>query len=192
MAEGTSAARRLPLLTDEEASPEALVTFDAIRRASTTAVVEDLERALANAPELLGSVWDLAAGAFYGSRLPAVVKELIVYLVAVKLDCAYCRSEHAARATRLGISRDVLASISEGIEQSDLGTPLWAVLAFAGKFATAPAAISEQDFATLRRHGLTSEEISEAVAVATLAVTLTSLANALGLDADVVDASLEG
>jgi alkylhydroperoxidase family enzyme len=64
------------------------------------------------------------------------------------------------------------------------------LLAFAVKCARDPQSIGEEDFATLRGHGLSQEEIVEAIAMSALAVYANIMADATGVEDDVMFSTL--
>lgn len=94
----------VPLLTDEEAAPEARAVFDAIRAARGTDYVNNFWRALAADPALLRATWDRVQAVMAPGTLDPLVKELIYIAVSVTNGCAYCTHSHTAAARAKGMT----------------------------------------------------------------------------------------
>ncbi len=80
----------LPLLSDEEASAQALAVFNDIRAKRGTDYVNNFWRALAHDPDELQSVWDRLQTVMAPGALDPLVKELIYIAVSATNGCTYC------------------------------------------------------------------------------------------------------
>jgi uncharacterized peroxidase-related enzyme len=101
----------LPLLTDEEAAPEARAVFDAIREARGTDYVNNFWRALAHDPEELRDVWERVEAVMAPGALDPLVKELLYVAVSVTNGCAYCTHSHTAAARAKGMTPEMHAEV---------------------------------------------------------------------------------
>ena len=174
----------LPLVQDEDATPEVRQIFQGLRRELGYDLVPNLFRALANFPPLLVAIGDLIQRTLLAGRLPRTLKELISLCVAVRRDCPYCKSFQAVQLRNLGLRREILVGICTDPGNAELPARDRSVMMFATRFAEEPESIGEPDFEALREQGLTQDDIAETVAMATLALVLTTLANGLGLELD--------
>ena len=117
----------VPLLSDEDASPEARATLDAIREARGAAP-NDFWRALAHDPVQLAQVWDAAQAAMAPGALDALTKELIYVAVSVANGCAYCVHSHTAAARAKGMMpamhAELLAVVAMAARTNALATAL--------------------------------------------------------------------
>lgn len=118
----------VPLLTDEEAAPEARAVFDAIRAARNTDYVNNFWRALAADPALLRATWDRAQAVMAPGTLDPLVKEMIYIAVSVTNGCAYCTHSHTAAARAKGMTPEqhgeLLAVIAMAAQTNALATAL--------------------------------------------------------------------
>lgn len=94
----------VPLLSDEEASAEALAVFDDIRATRGTDYVNNFWRALAHDPALLQATWERLKVVMGPGTLDPLVKELIYVAVSTANGCAYCVHSHTAAARAKGMT----------------------------------------------------------------------------------------
>ena len=94
----------LPLISDEQASPEALDVFQDIRAKRNTDYVNNFWRALAHDPALLKSTWERVQGVMAPGELDPLVKELIYVAVSTANGCSYCVHSHTAAARAKGMT----------------------------------------------------------------------------------------
>jgi alkylhydroperoxidase AhpD family core domain len=118
----------VPLLSDEEASAEALAVFNDIREARGTDYVNNFWRALAHDPVQLKSVWRGIQSVMGPGALDPLVKELIYVAVSTANGCGYCVHSHTASARAKGITPDMhaelLAIIAMASQTNALATAL--------------------------------------------------------------------
>lgn len=94
----------LPLLSDEDATPEARAVFDAIRKARGTDYVNNLWRALAHDPVQLAQVWDRVSTVMAPGALDPLTKELIYIAFSTANSCSYCVHSHTVAAKAKGMT----------------------------------------------------------------------------------------
>ena len=105
----------LPLLSDEEASAEALAVFDDIRAKRGTDYVNNFWRALAHDPDELKAVWDRLQTVMAPGALDPLVKELIYIAVSATNGCSYCVHSHTASAKAKGMTQEMHAELLQVI-----------------------------------------------------------------------------
>ena len=102
----------LPLLSDEELSPEAKVVFDDIRTTRGSDFVNNFWRALAHDPVHLKRTWDRVKTLMGpGTALDPLTKELIYIAVSTANSCRYCVHSHTASARAKGMTDDQYAEL---------------------------------------------------------------------------------
>ena len=101
----------VPLLSDDELSPEAKAVFDDIRATRGTEYVNDFWRALAHDPDELADVWHRLKSVMGEGALDPLVKEMIYIAVSVANGCAYCVHSHTASAKAKGMSAESHAEL---------------------------------------------------------------------------------
>lgn len=109
----------LPLLSDDEASAEALAIFNDIREKRGTDYVNNFWRALAHDPDELKSVWDRLQTVMAPGALDPLVKELIYIAVSATNGCAYCVHSHTASARAKDMTPDMHAELLQVIAMAN-------------------------------------------------------------------------
>ena len=94
----------VPLLSDEELSPEAAAVFAEIRAARGTDYVNNFWRAMAHDPEGLRALWDRLKLVMAPGALDPLVKEMIYVAVSTANGCGYCIHSHTAAAKAKGMT----------------------------------------------------------------------------------------
>ena len=118
----------VPLLTDEEASPEARAVFNDIRKTRGGDFINNFWRALAHDPALLKATWERLKQVMGPGELDPLTKELIYIAVSVANSCEYCAHSHTAAARAKGMSDaqhgELLAVIGMASQTNALATAL--------------------------------------------------------------------
>ena len=116
------------LLSDAEASAEALAVFNEIRAARGTDHVNNFWRALAHDPKTLRATWDRLREVMAPGALDPLVKEMLYIAVSVSNGCDYCIHSHTAAARAKGMSAaqygELLAVIGMAAETNQLVTAM--------------------------------------------------------------------
>jgi len=105
--------------------------------------------------------------------------------VAISNDrqCHYCEAAHIACCRMLGVNPKTLQTLVQNLDA--LTDPkLHAMIHFALKCSRNPQEMTEQDYETLRQHGLKQSEIMELVAMAALAVYANIISDATAMEPD--------
>jgi AhpD family alkylhydroperoxidase len=118
----------MPLLTDDQLSPEAKAVFDDIRATRRTNDVNNFWRALAHDPASLKRTWDSIKQVMAPGALDPLTKELIYVAVSIANNCEYCIRSHGAAARAKGLTdqgfMELLAVIGMASETNRLATAL--------------------------------------------------------------------
>jgi len=118
----------LPLLTDDEAGPEARAVFDDIRETRQTDYVNNFWRAMANEPATLAAVWERLKAVMGPGALDPLTKEMIYVAVSVATGCEYCVHSHTASAKAKGMTDamhgELLAVIGMASQTNALATAM--------------------------------------------------------------------
>jgi AhpD family alkylhydroperoxidase len=94
----------VPLLSDDQAPPEARAVFDDIRAKRGTDYVNNFWRALAADPPLLAATWKRAQAVMAPGALDPLVKEMVYIAVSATNGCGYCIHSHTAAARAKGMT----------------------------------------------------------------------------------------
>ena len=118
----------VPLLTDDQLSPEARAVFDDIRATRQTDYVNNFWRAMANDPATLAATWARLKAIMGPGALDPLTKELIYIAVSVANACEYCAHSHTASARAKGMTPEMygelLAVIGMAAQTNALSTAL--------------------------------------------------------------------
>jgi len=109
--QGTPTMATMPLLADDQMSPEARAVIDDIRATRKTDFINNFWRALANDPALLKRTWESLKAVMGPGQLDPKVKELIYIAVSVAQSCEYCIHSHTAAARAKGASDQELMEL---------------------------------------------------------------------------------
>lgn len=148
-------------------------------------VPANLFTAQSERPDILEATWALFKGVLLQGKLPLTVKEMIAMTIAMQNDCRYCAVAHTNALESLGVPTEVIESCAKDPDLAHVPPPQRAMLKLGLKTAKNPQSVSDDDFQTLRDHGLTDGEIIEVVMVA-------ACANFLDTWADVSAIAVEG
>ena len=97
----------VPLLSDDEVSPEALAVFNEIREVRQTDFINNFWRALAHDPAQLRATWDRLKVVMAPGALDPLVKEMIYVAVSTANSCTYCVHSHTAAAKAKGMTDEM-------------------------------------------------------------------------------------
>lgn len=118
----------MPILTDEELSPEAAAVFAEIRAVRKTSFVNNFWRVLANDPPSLRRTWDSLKQVMGPGTLDPLTKELVYVAVSMANSCEYCIRSHTAAARAKGMTdaqyMELVAVVAMAAETNRLVTSL--------------------------------------------------------------------
>ncbi|HEY8553724.1 MAG TPA: peroxidase-related enzyme [Burkholderiales bacterium] len=111
------------------------------------------------------------------SGLTKAEREMIVVATSAANDCQYCVIAHGA-ILRIRARNPLIADqVAINYRKADLSPRERAMLDFALKVALASATIEDEDFARLREHGFSDEDIWDIAAIASFFALSNRLAN---------------
>jgi AhpD family alkylhydroperoxidase len=118
----------MPLLTDDELTPQAKAVFDEIRETRKTDYINNFWRALAHDPVSLKRTWDSIRQVMAPGALDPLTKELIYVAVSIANNCEYCIRSHGASARAKGLTdegfMELVAVIGMASETNRMATAL--------------------------------------------------------------------
>lgn len=101
----------VPLLRDDELSPEAAEVFAEIRALRGSDHVNDFWRAMAHDPAGMRALWDRLRVVMAPGAIDPLVKEMIYVAVSTANGCGYCIHSHTAAAKAKGMTPDQHAEL---------------------------------------------------------------------------------
>ncbi|MCT4684964.1 MAG: carboxymuconolactone decarboxylase family protein [Roseicyclus sp.] len=101
----------VPLLRDDQLSPEAAEVFAEIRALRGSDYVNDFWRAMAHDPAGMRALWDRLRVVMGPGTLDPLVKEMIYVAVSTANGCGYCIHSHTAAAKAKGMTAEQHAEL---------------------------------------------------------------------------------
>ncbi|WP_404307802.1 carboxymuconolactone decarboxylase family protein [Neorhodopirellula lusitana] len=175
--------QRFPLRQEAETTEEVGLIYRDFQRGMGFPEVPSFIRVQATSPGMLAGTWGLIKNILLEGALPRATKELIFVAISVDRECKYCRDAHTACCRILGVEENTIQAVMEGLSE-ELPDHIRDVLQFAVKCSSGPHQLTDEDFATLRRHGFDDEQSLEVIATAAMAVYAITIADATMLDSD--------
>jgi uncharacterized peroxidase-related enzyme len=108
-------------------------------------------------------------------------KEMIVVTTSAANNCLYCVVAHGAILRIYEKNPLVADQVATNYRKADISPRKRAILDFAMKVATASHTLEEADFAALREHGLSDDDIWDVGAIAALFALSNRMANLSGM-----------
>ncbi|KPV52140.1 carboxymuconolactone decarboxylase [Kouleothrix aurantiaca] len=156
-----------PLISEEEATdPEVVAVYDEIRRELGFGMVPNIFKSMAIRPTLLRANWNKFRATILQGYLPRTLKEMVGVLISQANGSEYALRVHLHGLSALGMSEELLHMLVRDYENCPLPERDKSILRFGLLAATDPLQISEDDYAALRKHHLSDEEIFEVIATA--------------------------
>ena len=173
----------LPLVQEEEAPEHVSEIYDQIRSEMGIPFVPNIDKSLANSPNMLRGTWEVLRNVFLGTSLPKSLASMILFSVSSANKCNYCSPIFKVTCMTVGIEEDTLATLENDL---DALAPerAQATIKFAQKCAFDSDSLTADDFDSLRQQGVSDAEITEIITLAALAIYLNTIADSLKVDTD--------
>ena len=168
---------RISLVAPEAASPEVREIYDKVLRGKPG----NAQRALAHRPELLKNF--LSFYASVGRSLDRKHYELIYIRVSLINGCRYCVQHHIAASRRVGLTAEDWAALKVR-NYSRYTDKESAALTYVEKLTRHPHAITDADFAALKKH-FSDPEIVDIHLLTGLANLTNRFTDPLGLELEI-------
>lgn len=118
----------MPVLADEELSPEAAAVFADIRATRKTEFVNNFWRVLAHDPATLKRTWESVRQVMAPGALDPLTKELLYVAVSMANNCEYCIRSHSVAARAKGMTdaqfMELVAVVGMAAETNRMATAL--------------------------------------------------------------------
>jgi len=172
---------RYYLVQSEQAPEEVRTVYAEIQREFGR--VPTFFQSMALSPSILKGMWEKVRGTLIEGQVPRTIKEMIIVAVSSANNCLYCQEMHSALLGAMGINGTTLAALIHDLNAVELPARLKLAVFFGVRAATDPASLTNDDFNHLAEAGFSQAEILELVAVADLAASLNTYADAIALPA---------
>src|SRR6185369_14578863 len=110
-------------------------------------------------------------------------KEMMFVAISKDRECRYCTAAHIACCRMLGVNPETLDQLVNDVNTID-DPKVRDMIFFALKCARDPQSLVDEDYRTLREHGLNQSAIVEIIGMSAFAVYANIIADATAMKAD--------
>ena len=173
----------VPLLETEQAPLQVKTVYEEFHRRMSFPSPPNFIMTQGHSLAVARGTWEVVRNVLVCGEIPRWTKEMMFVAISKDLTCRYCTAAHFACCRMLGVEPDTLDRLVEDI--TTLNDPkLRDMILFAVKCARNPQSLTDDDYDTLRQHGLQQSEIVEIVGMSALAVYANIIADATAMDPD--------
>lgn len=147
-------------------------------------MVPNLFKSYAHHLPLLRANWNKVKAVIMEGDLSPKLKQTIAVLVSRDNGCAYCVAAHTGALKAIGVTDEEISVIEQDIEQAAFSSKEKALIGFARKANSSPLRITDAEFDSLRRTGVTNSEIVEALGVMELFTAFNKFLDSLQVEID--------
>jgi uncharacterized peroxidase-related enzyme len=173
----------LPVVSDEQASPEVKKIYEYIGR--RWSFVPNYFRALGHDAQLLQDQTNFFTDLMFEERgLARIVKEQLAIVVSGINVSSYCLPAHMEILSRLGVDKKMGRKLSLDFRNAPVEPKTMKLFEFAEKLTKRPGEMEKSDVEQLRQAGWRDAEILDAVMVTSAYALANRFSSGLGLIAD--------
>jgi uncharacterized peroxidase-related enzyme len=173
----------VPILPPDKASKDANVVYDEFYRQMSFPSPPNFITTQGHSSTVVRGTWEAVRNILVTGELPRWQKEMMFVAISKDRNCHYCTAAHTACCRMLGVKPALLEQLVRDIYAlSDL--KLRSMIKFGLKCARDPKSLTEEDYESLRQHGLKQSETVEIIAMSALAVYANIIADATAMESD--------
>jgi len=120
------------------------------------------------------------------SSITRHLKEIIAIVVSKNNACSYCVGAHNMMLKAIGFDSKKIEELNKDYQSSSLSEKEKAVLDLSLKVTNESYKITEKDHESLKKHGMTEQQILEVISIASLFNFINRFVDALGTDLEIV------
>jgi len=173
---------RLLAIGKERVSKEVQDIFAEIEGAF--GMVPNLFKTYSHFPPLLKANWNKVKVVMMQGNLSRKTKEAIALLVSKDNSCAYCVAAHTAALKSIGVTEKEINIIESEIEKSMFTEKERELITFARKANKDPNRITDKEYESLKKTGVSNSEIVEALGVMELFTAFNKFLDSLNVAVD--------
>lgn len=168
----------------EDRNPLVRTVFEEIRAELGFGVVPNLFQSMAVSPHFLAIQWQQFRSTVLEGHLPRTLKEMIGIVISQSNQSEYALHVHLHSLSVLGVSEDILHSLTDDFENCPLPLRQKCAIEFGLRCATQPQSVTMADYAALQELGMNVQEIFEIIATANLFLGVNQYTDAIALEID--------
>lgn len=177
---------RFKIVSYEVASPETQQIYDETKQEMGIPFVLNWFKCQGANPTLLRGNWEKLRATLLKGELPQILKQLIIYNISKKKNCAYCVKAHGLMADSMSqtLSEEPGFRVTENMDSDVIPSSYRTAISVVTKCALDPGSTTDEDFEELRDEGYSNLEIQELMALADLTNMLNTIADISGIRID--------
>jgi len=179
----------VPLLNTDKAPQEVKAIYEDFYRRMSFPSAPNFIMTQGHSVVVARGTWDVVRNVLVGGEIPRWTKEMMFVAISKDRACRYCEAAHFACCRMLGVKPETLNDLVDDVNKLD-NPKLRAMILFALKCSRTPQSLTDDDYETLRRHGLKQSEIVEIIGMSALAVYANIIADATAMEPDEMFASI--
>jgi uncharacterized peroxidase-related enzyme len=129
--------------------------------------------------------WEAVRNVLVTGEIPRWYKDMMFVAISMDRKCRYCTAAHIACCRMLGVAPALLQSLVQDVN-SIHDPKVRTMVKFGLKCSRDPQGLTEEDYESLRQHGLTQSAIMEIIAMSAFAVYANIIADATAMEADLM------
>ncbi len=173
----------VPLLKPDQAPEVVKIVYDEFHLRMSFPSPPNFIMTQGHSPTVARGTWEAVRNILVGGEIPRWTKEMMFVAISRDRQCQYCAAAHYACCRMLGVKPELLIQLVEDVHK--LQDPrLRDMILFALKCSRNPQGVTEDDYETLRQHGLKQSEIIEIIGMAAFAVYANIVADATAMEPD--------
>ena len=175
--------RGLGMVEENEATGEVNTLYGTIKQEFQVPQISNVIKTIANSPAALQFYVDMLVSFYKNTALPQSLTALIFYAISKKSDSSYFTAVHEMMGRQAGVDEETLKALPNHLDAIE-SERTRAIIEFALKAARSPQALNAKDYDRIRAFCPDNDEIMQIIFVASIAVYLNVVANALKIEVD--------
>ena len=173
----------IPILPPDKAPKDVTAVYEEFHRRMSFPSAPNFITTQGHSSTVVRGTWKAVRNILITGALPRWQKEMMFVAISKDRQCRYCTAAHIACCRMLGVKPELLESLVRNIDNIP-DQKLRDMVKFALKCSRDPQSVTENDYESLREHGLNQSEIMEIVAMSAFAVYANIIADATAMESD--------
>jgi uncharacterized peroxidase-related enzyme len=175
--------QHMPILPAHQASKEVTEVYEEFYNRMSFPSAPNFITTQGHSRTVVRGTWEAVKNVLVTGALPRWQKEMIFVAISKDRECQYCTAAHIACCRMLGVKPELLESLVRDVNHIP-NRKLRDMVKFALKCSSDPQSLAQEDYESLREHGLNKSEIMEIIAMSAFAVYANIIADATAMEAD--------
>ena len=158
-------------------TPEVQNSFDTLQKELKTPFIPNFFQVWAHAPLALDGIWPAMSQILTKGSVERLTKEMAFIAISSLRDCPYCETAHHLFCKGMGLPQDQIDDLIQNHTASGAAPEVKAAIDFIIRLVKNSHSATQEDLSSLKKHGYSTEQIMELMAMSGLGVFYTQLAD---------------